>query len=152
MELLARRVFAVVAALSCATAYAGSPISGARDGAAIQGYDSVAYFTDQKAVRGTPQFSHEWSGAFWFFSSAANRDAFAAQPEKYAPQYGGHCALSVANGKSAKGSGEAWHVHNEKLYLNYDLAVQGRWKQKMESNIKWADIEWPKVRARLEAQ
>jgi YHS domain-containing protein len=87
------------------TAMAGSPISGAKDGVAIQGFDTVAYFTEAKAVKGSPRLAHEWAGTVWFFATIENRDAFASQPEKYAPQYGGHCALSVANGKDAKGSG-----------------------------------------------
>lgn len=60
------------------------------DGIAILGYDTVAYFTDKKAVRGTPEYTHRWKDAVWHFASADNRDLFANNPEKYAPQFGGY--------------------------------------------------------------
>jgi YHS domain-containing protein len=58
-------------------------------GVAIKGYDPVAYFTEGQAVKGKKEFEYEWQDAKWRFSSAENRDLFAANPEKYAPQYGG---------------------------------------------------------------
>ena len=147
-----RAAWLVALAVFCTTAAAGSFVSGARDGVAIQGYDAVAYFTQTSAVRGTANFAHEWAGTVWFFSSAENREAFAAQPEKYAPQYGGHCALSVANGKSARGSGEAWHVESGKLYLNYDQSVQARWQRNRYRNISEGDRWWPGIKRDLEAK
>ena len=67
-----------------------APIFSDREGLAIRGTDPVAYFTDNKAVKGDPNIAHDWQGAKWLFASAKNRDAFAKQPEKYAPQYGGY--------------------------------------------------------------
>ena len=61
-------------------------------GTAIEGYDPVAYFTEGRPVEGASAFSHDWMGATWYFASAENRDRFAADPERYAPQYGGYCA------------------------------------------------------------
>ena len=141
-----------VVAFSFQPVLAGSPISGAKDGVAIQGFDTVAYFTDGKAVKGSAQFAHEWAGTPWFFATATNRDAFVAEPAKYAPQYGGHCALSVAYGKTAKGSGDAWHIERGKLYLNANTAVRNRWMPKMSENIRMADAEWPGIKARLEGE
>jgi hypothetical protein len=60
------------------------------DRVAIEGYDTVAYFTRREAVSGSAQFTHGWKGAVWRFASAGNRDLFAADPEKFAPQYGGY--------------------------------------------------------------
>ena len=60
-----------------------------RSGAAIHGYDPVAYFEAGEPVKGKPRHEAEWNGAKWRFASAANRDAFEADPERYAPQYGG---------------------------------------------------------------
>jgi YHS domain-containing protein len=57
---------------------------------AIHGYDTVAYFTEKKAVKGTNEIQHRWKGATWQFASLANREKFAGNPEKYAPQYGGY--------------------------------------------------------------
>ncbi len=59
-------------------------------GVAIKGYDTVAYHTEGRAVKGHSKYSHEWNDAKWHFTSAANRDLFAADPERYAPQYGGY--------------------------------------------------------------
>jgi hypothetical protein len=58
-------------------------------GIAIHGYDTVAYHTENRAVKGKKEFSHEWNDAEWHFASAENRDLFAADPDRYAPQYGG---------------------------------------------------------------
>ena len=59
-------------------------------GVAIRGYDPVAYHTEGRALKGKKEFSHDWNDAIWRFASAENRDLFAADPERYAPQYGGY--------------------------------------------------------------
>jgi len=59
-------------------------------GVAIKGYDAVAYHTESRAVKGSSEFFHEWNDAKWYFASAINRDMFAADPERFAPQYGGY--------------------------------------------------------------
>jgi YHS domain-containing protein len=117
-------------------------------GAAIRGYDPVAYFTDAKPVQGKAQFTHRWNGATWRFASAANRDAFAAAPEKYAPQYGGYCAYGVASGYAVKTEPDAWSVVDGKLYLNYDRGVQATWAKDPAAYIRKADANWPKALAR----
>ena len=59
-------------------------------GVAIKGYDTVAYHIENRAVKGKSKFSHKWNDAKWYFVNADNRDLFAADPERYAPQYGGY--------------------------------------------------------------
>ncbi len=125
-------------------AWAVKPVN-AVDGVAIQGYDAVAYFTGGQEEKGKIEFTHKWKGAIWLFKNAANRDLFAANPEKYAPQYGGYCSLSVANGKTSRGSGEAWYIHEGKLYLNYDKDVRDRWLRDVNGNIQKADDWWPRL-------
>ena len=125
-------------------AWAVKPVN-APDGVAIEGFDVVAYFTDGGEAKGETEFMHKWKGAIWLFKNAANRDLFAASPEKYAPQYGGYCALSVANGKASKGSGEAWHIEDGKVYLNYDKDVRRRWLMDTRGNIHKADDWWPRL-------
>jgi YHS domain-containing protein len=116
------------------------------DGAgAIRGYDPVAYFTDGKPVKGKTQFTHQWKGATWRFASAANRDRFAAAPEKYAPQYGGYCAFGVASGYAVKTEPDAWSVVEGRLYLNYDRNVQASWVKDTPGYIRKADANWPAV-------
>ena len=69
-----------------------------QNGLALKGYDAVAYFDQGKAVAGKKDFEHSWMGATWRFSSVENRDLFAKNPEKYAPQFGGYCAFGVTGG------------------------------------------------------
>lgn len=114
-----------------------------RSSVTLKGYDVVAYFTQAQPVKGTSQFSHQWMGATWQFSSAANRDAFAMSPEKYAPQYGGYCSWAVSRGYTADIDPEAWKVVNGKLYLNYSKGVQRKWETDIPGNIAKADGNWP---------
>lgn len=112
---------------------------------AVSGYDAVAYFTEGKPVEGSDDFTVEYDGALWRFASAENRDAFAANPAKYAPQYGGYCAWAVSQGYTASTDPEAWKIVDGKLYLNYSLSVQQRWARNIPSNIAAGDANWPKV-------
>ena len=114
-------------------------------GAAIRGYDPVAYFTEGKPVKGKTEFTHQWKGATWRFASAANRERFAAAPEKYAPQYGGYCAYGVASGYTVKTEPDAWSVVEGKLYLNYDRNVQASWVKDIPGYIRKADANWPRA-------
>ena len=114
-------------------------------GAAIRGYDPVAYFTDARPVKGDAKITHQWKGATWRFASAANRDAFAKSPEKYAPQYGGYCAFGVAGGYTVPTVPEAWSVRDGKLYLNYSKGVQRDWLKDPAGYIGKADANWPKA-------
>lgn len=117
-----------------------------QDGIAADGYDAVAYFTEGKAIKGDARFQHSWDGAKWHFSSAANRDRFAADPRKYAPQYGGFCAYGVSYGSKPKVTGEAWHIHDGKLYLNYSQSIRERWRADIPGHIAKADGNWPKIK------
>lgn len=124
--------------------YAKPPVFQTRAGA-IKGYDAVAYFTQKKPVKGNDRYSLEWKGATWFFVSAENRDRFKANPDKYAPQYGGYCAWAVANGYTASTDPDAWRIVDGKLYLNYSLGVQEKWSQNIPDNITKANRNWPGV-------
>ncbi len=112
---------------------------------AIEGTDTVAYFTEGKAVKGLSDFTHRWKGATWRFKNAANRDAFAASPEKYSPQFGGYCAWAVSQGYTASIDPEAWKVYQGKLYLNYSKGVQAQWVEDIPGNIAKAESRWPGV-------
>ncbi len=112
---------------------------------AIGGYDPVAYFTEGKPVVGDPTILTDWRGATWRFASEANRDAFIADPVKYAPAYGGYCAYAVAQGYTAKTEPEAWHIHEGRLYLNYSLGIRRRWARDIPGNVDKGDANWPNV-------
>ena len=140
------RVSAFLAALLLAGAALAQKAEVFADGgAAIRGYDPVAYFTEGKPVKGKAEFTHQWKGATWRFASAANRDAFAAAPERYAPQYGGYCAYGVANGYTISTVPEAWSIVEGKLYLNYSLGVRADWLKDIPGHIRKADANWPKA-------
>ena len=106
---------------------------------AVSGYDSVAYFTDGKPVKGKGEFSFKWKGAEWRFSNAENLAKFKADPDTYAPQYGGYCAWAVSQGYTAPTDPEAWHIVDGKLYLNYSESVQRQWMEDIPGNILKAD-------------
>ena len=112
---------------------------------AVSGYDAVAYFTEGKPVEGSDDFTAEYDGAVWRFSSAENREAFTANPAQYAPQYGGYCAWAVSQGYTASTDPEAWKIVDGKLYLNYSLSVQQKWQKDIPGNITAGDANWPKV-------
>jgi len=112
-------------------------------GFAIRGYDAVAYYQQSAPVKGSPQFNYQWRGATWLFASAENRDRFQADPEHYAPQYGGYCAYAVSKGRTASIDPEAWKIVDGKLYLNYSKGVQKKWEQDVPGNIVKADKNWP---------
>lgn len=112
---------------------------------AIRGYDPVAYFTAGKPVEGSAQFKVTYQGAEFRFASAANRDAFAANPARYAPQFGGYCAWAVSQGYTAGIDPQAWAIVGGKLYLNYNKDVQARWQQNTAANIAAGNRNWPTV-------
>jgi YHS domain-containing protein len=116
-----------------------------RNGVAIGGYDPVAYFDEERPVKGAPEFRAEFQGATFQFASADHRDRFAAKPEEFAPQYGGYCAYGTAKGYKAKIDPEAFTVVQGKLYLNYSDAVQTRWLSDIPGYIQQADANWPEV-------
>ena len=115
-------------------------------GKAIRGYDPVAYFTQQKAVKGNEKFSYQWNGAAWHFASRENLDLFISNPAKYAPQYGGYCAYGLSNGYKAPTEPDAWTIENGKLYLNYDLNVRTLWSKEKKERIAKADQNWPRIK------
>lgn len=84
---------------------------------ALKGYDPVAYFTEQRPMKGEPQLQHEWDGAVYRFASAKHLELFKADPDRYLPQYSTLCAASVARGVKVQGQPEYWLVQDGRLYL-----------------------------------
>lgn len=126
-------------------AMAATPEVYAEGGIAVDGSDVVAYFTQGAPVAGDPAITHGYMGATWRFSSAANRDLFAADPAAYAPQYGGYCAYAVSQGYTAPTVPEAWSIVDDKLYLNFSTSVRSRWERDIPGHIAAADANWPAV-------
>lgn len=121
-------------------------------GLAIRGTDPVAYFTEGRPVAGRAEHSLEWRGATWRFASAEHRALFAAEPERYAPQYGGYCAWAVAQGYTASIDPEAWDIVDGRLFLNYSKDVQRQWREGRDGFIPAADGHWPDLARSLAAR
>ncbi|MEO1492150.1 MAG: YHS domain-containing (seleno)protein [Pseudomonadota bacterium] len=137
--------FAAATIMTAQIASAAEPVYQSLFGTAIDGTDPVSYFTEGRPVEGSSDYTHDWNGATWRFSSEANRDAFATAPEKYAPQYGGYCAWAVSQGYTASTDPDAWKIVDGKLYLNYNQSVQETWEKDVPGYIATADGNWPKV-------
>lgn len=137
---------AVVSAITVLslTGYAGEFFE--KDGSAIKGFDTVAYFTMQKAIKGIPAYTSVYKGSTFQFATGENRDLFAANPAKYAPQYNGYCAYGVSKGAKAKIEGDAFKIVEGKLYLNYDKSIQSDWEKGQAAFITKADKNWESVR------
>lgn len=112
---------------------------------AIEGYDPVAYFTENKAVAGSKDHEFVWKDAKWRFSSAENLSLFKADPQKYAPQYGGYCAYAVAQNDTAGIDPDQFTIVDGKLYLNYNAKIQASWLEQRDTYIEAADKNWPDV-------
>ncbi len=120
-----------------------------KTGFAVDGADTVSYFQLEKKrhnpLMGVNKYQTTWKGGKWRFANANNLKLFKAAPEKYAPQFGGYCSLSVANGGNSTGGPEAWDIYKDKLYLNYDKSVRSRWRRNKSGNIRLAKLNWPQV-------
>jgi YHS domain-containing protein len=140
-----------------APAVAGSPVNtGLFGGVAIMGYDTVAYFTEGRPMKGSEEFSYEWLGTPWYFVNVEHREMFAADPAKYAPQYGGYCTLGIGlDGHAAENIDpeRAWRIIDGKLYLVYDPTyvedLDGPARDELLAN---AEAHWPGTKAKIEQQ
>lgn len=113
---------------------------------AIHGYDTVAYFTKSAPTKGTAKFTATYKNTVYQFASAENRDLFRADPTKFAPQFGGYCAMGVALNKKLDVDPTAWRVVDGKLFLNLNKDVQTKWLSDVPGNIKTAYEVWPAIK------
>ncbi len=134
--------FSIVAVLTAGSASAGSSPEGET---AIKGYDPVAYFKAGKAMKGSGSFTFPWHDLTWYFTTAENRDLFASEPQKYAPQYNGFCAWAMTESRKAITDPEVWKIVDGKLYLNCSAAAYEKWSRDIPGNIKKADENWQKL-------
>ena len=118
---------------------------GHSNGLAMAGYDVMSYWRGGKPMEGSADHSFEYDGATWVFTSKANLDAFAAEPEKYAPQFGGFCTYAASKGYTADVDPFAWQIWQDKLYLNYSPQVQRIWSNDLESNVAKGNANWPSL-------
>jgi len=116
----------------------------------ISGYDPVAYFTDGKPVPGKTEFEYLWHKLRWRFASGEHRDLFGKDPNRYAPQYDGYCAMGVAESSEVAHKDtvdpEAWAIVDGKLYLTHMRQAMDAWRQKPAEYVKPADENWAAVK------
>ena len=113
------------------------------DNVAVAGYDPVAFFTDAKAVKGSPAFTATYRGATYLFASEEHRKRFLGDPEAYVPQYGGYCAYGTAVGALVPVDINTWQVRNGKLYLNKNASVLKKFNADFDGYVAKADKNWP---------
>ena len=111
----------------------------------LAGHDAVAYHTEGKAVLGSNRFTAVHNDAIYQFSSAANRDLFKENPDKYAPAYGGFCAYGATLGKKFLVDGKAFEVVDGQLYVNKNMQVYEIWRKDVPGYIQKADEQWPNI-------
>jgi YHS domain-containing protein len=151
MSEISRRSFIAAAAgavMSCGAAAAqnASPVStGPR--VALKGYDPVSYFTDGKPEQGSAEFTFAFDDTTYWFKSAEHKAKFAAEPERYAPQFDGFCAVQLSRGRKVEADPEAWEITNGKLYVfSGKGGVPIFQKQPVAISEKAAE-NWPQLRA-----
>ena len=111
-------------------------------GVAIDGYDPVTYFIEREPRQGVPDYEYVWSGVSWYFVSAANRDVFARNPTVYAPQYGGHCLMSLSRGYLSDGKPRLYLIEALKLYFFYSTANRDAFLLSKTEALKAAAANW----------
>jgi YHS domain-containing protein len=112
----------------------------------LAGHDAIAYFTEGKPVLGSSEFTAQHDGAVYRFANAANRDRFRADPNKYAPAYGGYCALGTSFGKKFDVDGQAFEIVEGRMYVNKNLSVYNTWRKDIPNNIVKAEGQWPGIK------
>ncbi len=145
-----RQFVSAVAAIAAAgliagPAFAGGGVNKTVFGTALNGYDVVAYHTVGKPVEGSQRISYRWRDATWRFASVKHRDLFAADPERYAPAYGGYCAYGMAQGAKIDIDPSAWRIVDGTLYLNVNKRVQRTWKTDISGYIARANRHWQRL-------
>ena len=120
-----------------------SPTSKDRRGAALRGYDAVAYFTEQQPVKGAPAFRSRHEGADYYFASADNKAAFDADPSRYVPAYGGYSGYQVATDQLKEPKAKHWSITEGRLVLESSKKDLAAWNRDPEGNLARADRNWP---------
>src|SRR5216110_1969702 len=116
-----------------------------KDGAAILGYDAVAYFTDNKPAKGSPKFRSEYEGAKYSFASADHKKLFDANPAKYAPAYGGYCGYAASIGKVRPANPLLWSIVDGQLIVQHTKGAVELWDKDVTGNKAKADNFWPRL-------
>jgi YHS domain-containing protein len=112
-------------------------------GVALQGYDPVAFFTDNKPVRGDEKYPARGDGAVYYFASKEHRELFLKDPARYEPCFGGYCAYGVSRDRLVGIDVEAFQIVDGKLLLQYSKSVRDDFNKDAKGNLDKAGTNWP---------
>ena len=143
ISLVALLTLGSLAAAAPATKPARTYLNLDKNGLAIQGYDPVAYFTQNKPVKGHPQLRLTHQGATYLFASQDHAALFQKDPDQYTPQFGGFCAYAVSKGQTARIDPDAFQIVDGRLILQYSKSVRDTFSKDTAGNLKKADANWP---------
>ena len=139
---------AIVATSAHAQKYEGKYFNNVdENGIILNGYDAVAFFTDNKPVKGDMNFQFKYEDAIYYFASQEHLDLFKSNPEKYKPQFGGWCAYAVSLGRIAPIDVNTFSVVDGRLVIQHNQRAVNGWNKDVPGNLKLADNYWPKVTA-----
>ncbi len=122
--------------------YAFRPISVTKKNVALRGFDTVAYFREGKAVKGSPFYSIEWRGAVWQFSSRSNMHLFEEDPEQFAPEFGGYCSYGIGQGVAVSCNPKAFLIEEGKLYVMKNRDLLEIWRKDPKGYVVKARRHW----------
>lgn len=123
-------------------ALAGAPCFFEHQGVAINGIDPVSYFVERQPIPGDDRYRLRWRQAIWRFTSSTTMDAFERNPHRFAPRYGGFCAMTMAQGGVSETLPEAWAIHDGRLYLAQSRNAIEAWQTDPARFITQADGHW----------
>jgi len=141
-----KNLFQVALFISLATSAFGqpkTPLNLDKNSLAIQGYDAVAFFTDNKPVKGDQKFSSSFKGATYIFSSKEHKELFDKEPAKYEPAFGGYCAYGVSRNKLVEIDPEAFQIVDGRLILQYSKGIRNDFNKDTQGNLAKANANWP---------
>jgi YHS domain-containing protein len=113
------------------------------NGVVLHGYDPVAYFTGNAAMKGDARYKATYKGATYYFASDVNRKLFKKDPAKYAPQYGGYCAMAVSMGQIEDADPKMFTIHNDKLLVQRNEKAHQMFLSNPDMLHQKADQQWP---------
>jgi YHS domain-containing protein len=116
-----------------------------KHGLALQGYDPVAFFTQNRPAKGKPEFKSAYKGATYHFATAENKSMFEQNPAKYEPAFGGYCAYGVSRNKLIEIDVEAFQIVNGRLLLQYSKGVRDDFNKDTQGNLAKAEANWPSL-------
>jgi YHS domain-containing protein len=149
MSTLSRRIFlsAAMAVAFCGGARAQNAPLPPATRIALKGYDPVSYFTDGKPEQGSSEFTVAFDDTVYWFKNADHKAKFAANPEQYAPQFDGFCAVQLSRGRKVEADPEAWAITNGKLYVFSGKGGVPIFQKQPVAIAEKASENWPKLRA-----